>query len=199
MKLDRFAAAVSLALVVAAPVFSQESKPAPAAPGSTQPTPAADDGTDPAVKRNTGSYNLAKDKSKPAIEGYDPVAYFPEGGGKATKGTKTHSFTYRGVVYWFASQKNLDEFTKDPRKYEPAYGGWCAYAMGATGEKVEIDPKSFTITDGQLFLFYKDLFTDTRSKWNKDTANLHPKADKNWKKISGEDAPAKSESKPDKK
>ncbi len=39
-----------------------------------------------------------------------------------------------------------------PDKYEPAYGGWCAYAMGESGEKVKIDPETFKILDGQTLL-----------------------------------------------
>jgi hypothetical protein len=90
----------------------------------------------------------------------------------------------------------IEKFKKNPKKFEPAYGGWCAYAMGKTGEKVEIDPASFKITDGRLFLFYKDFFTDTRDKWSKDEKPLNQKADTNWKKTSGEDAPKPTEAKP---
>ncbi|MGQ0627983.1 MAG: YHS domain-containing (seleno)protein [Phycisphaerales bacterium] len=168
--------------------------PAPAAPATPKAeTPKPDDGTDPAVKRETKHYNSKA--GKPAIDGYDPVAYFSEGGGAAKKGDKQFAFTYRGVLYHFASTANLETFKRTPRKYEPAYGGWCAYAMGKTGEKVEVDPRSFRVREGRLYLFYTDFFTDTREKWVKDESALNPKADTSWKKTSGEDAPAMTEPK----
>ena len=74
-------------------------------------------------------------------------------------------------------------FLKTPSNYEPQYGGWCAYAMGAKGTKVEIDPETFKIKDGKLFLFYHKLFTNTLLSWNKDEDNLNREADKNWKSI----------------
>ncbi len=129
-------------------------------------------------------YNVPK--SKLAIEGYDPVAYFPEGGGKPKKGKKDFELLHDGVRYRFASQKNLDAFRKKPGKYMPAYGGWCAYAM-ADGEKVSVNPKAYRVTDGRLFLFYTSLFTDTRNPWKKKEAELAKNADGNWKKIAGED------------
>src|SRR5205085_6783134 len=74
-----------------------------------------------------------------AIEGYDAVAYFT---GKAIEGKKDLSFKHEGVVYYFSSGANRDLFAKNPASYEPQYGGWCAYAMGASGEKVEVDPET---------------------------------------------------------
>jgi YHS domain-containing protein len=116
-----------------------------------------------------------------AILGYDPVAYF--NGGKAIEGKKDLAFTYQGVVYLFSSATNRELFKTTPEKYEPAYGGWCAYAMGATGEKVEVDPETFKIIDGKLYLYYNKLFTNTLKTWNKDEKSLKAKADSNWTKI----------------
>jgi len=113
-------------------------------------------------ERDVSHFNL--DKNKLALSGYDPVAYFTEGGGKATKGSDKITTTYKGVVYRFATEEHKALFLKTPDKFEPAYGGWCAYAM-AEGEKVEIDPESFVVTDGKLYVFYKSFFNDTRSKW----------------------------------
>jgi YHS domain-containing protein len=118
-----------------------------------------------------------------AIQGYDPVAYFIQN--KAVKGAATHTLAYKNVTYRFASQANLDLFQKSPDRYEPQYGGWCAYAMGATGEKVEIDPKTFRLKDGKLYLFYNQFFNNTLPKWTKDEDNLHRKADQNWVKVIG--------------
>lgn len=112
--------------------------------------------------------------------GYDPVAYFLQN--KAIKGSKDNAVVYQGVTWYFSSAANKEEFKKSPAKYEPAYGGWCAYAMGAKGEKVTVDPKTFKIVDGRLYLFYNRFFTNTLTDWNKDEAHLKKSADANWQK-----------------
>jgi len=116
-----------------------------------------------------------------AIQEYDPVAYFTQKG--AIKGKKEFSYKQDGITYYFSSAANKDVFAKDPKAYEPQYGGWCAYAMGETGEKVEIDPETFKILDGKLYLFYNAFFNNTLPKWNKAEPDLKGKADKNWKAI----------------
>lgn len=123
----------------------------------------------------TKQFNLEKGI---AIQGYDPVAYFTQN--KAVKGNKQMAAIADGVTYYFSSAGNKDLFLKNYSKYEPLYGGWCAYAMGSTNEKVEIDPETFKIKDGKLFLFYHSWANNTLNKWNKDEINLHSKADKNW-------------------
>jgi YHS domain-containing protein len=130
-----------------------------------------------AAKR-IAEYNL---ENKVAIQGYDPVAYFTQK--KAAKGKPAIAATYEGVTYNFATQADKDLFLKNPTQYEPQYGGWCSYAMGATGEKVEIDPETFKIVDGKLNLFYNAFFNNTLKTWNKDEAKLKAKADANWKKL----------------
>jgi peroxiredoxin Q/BCP len=126
-------------------------------------------------------YNLGPDKV--AIGGYDPVAYFTPG--KALKGRKEISASHRGVTYQFASEENKQRFAEAPEKYVPTYGGWCATAM-AKGEKVEIDPANFKVTNGRLFLFFKAFYANALKDWNKDEPNLTARADANWKKLTGE-------------
>jgi len=115
------------------------------------------------------------------IKGYDPVSYFVEH--KAVKGKKEFSYVQDGLTYNFSSAANKEMFVKNYLNYEPQYGGWCAYAMGETGEKVEVDPETFKIVDGKLYLFYNSLFNNTLPKWNNAEKNLKSKADKNWKAI----------------
>ncbi len=116
-----------------------------------------------------------------AIAGYDPVAYFTDH--KAVKGNASFALSYEGIVYHFSSDAHKELFRKNPSAYEPQYGGWCAYAMGSTGEKVEIDPETFKIINGKLFLFYNKRLNNTLNTWNKDQDNLHKKADANWVKV----------------
>lgn len=128
-------------------------------------------------------YNLPPDSSL-AINGYDPVAYFTES--KANKGDERFTADYRGVTYRFANEANRRRFVVEPTRYLPTYGGWCASAIGAKGEKVGIDPTNFKVKDGRLFLFYKGLFADALKDWNKHEREWEPAADANWKKIAGE-------------
>jgi YHS domain-containing protein len=123
----------------------------------------------------TKEFNLEKGV---AIQGYDPVAYFTQN--KAIKGNKQQAAIADGVTYYFSSAENKALFLKGYAKYEPQYGGWCAYAMGATNDKVEIDPETFKIVNGKLYLFYHSWVNNTLNKWNKDEAGLKAKADKNW-------------------
>ncbi len=124
------------------------------------------------------NYNLEDDI---AIQGYDAVAYF--NAGKAIEGKKEFGWNYQGVPYYFSSIANRDLFIKNPSNFEPQYGGWCAYAMGKSGEKVEIDPETFKIVNGKLYLFYNAYFTNTLPLWNADEKNLKTRADQNWYKF----------------
>ena len=125
--------------------------------------------------------DLNLDDDRLALKGYDPVAYFKEK--KPLKGKSSIKVEHEGVVYQFATQKNKDLFLGSPAAYKPQYGGWCAYAMGAEGEKVEVDPETFKIIDGRLYLFYNRFFNNTLDTWNKSEAELKTKADKNWDKL----------------
>lgn len=135
------------------------------------------------LAQNSRATHLNLEK-KVAIQGYDPVAYFTQK--KAVKGKAAIASTYEGVIYYFSSQANKETFAKNPSGYEPQYGGWCAFAMGDYGEKVEVNPETFKILDGKLYLFYNAYFNNTLKSWNKDENNLKKKADANWKKISGQ-------------
>ncbi len=81
-------------------------------------------------------------------------------------------------------QKNFNIKNKSsPEMYEPAFGGWCAYAMGSSGEKVKIDPETFKIVDRKLYLFYNFWRNNTLTDWNKQEAYLKAKAEEHWKRF----------------
>jgi YHS domain-containing protein len=115
-----------------------------------------------------------------ALAGYDPVSYFQK---NPVKGSKTVVFTQEGVTYQFANAANLETFKKNPSAFEPQYGGWCAYAMGKNGEKVEVNPETYKIVGGKLYLFYNRLFNNTLPDWNEEEVTLKKKADANWQRI----------------
>ncbi len=130
-----------------------------------------------------GEYNL---ENAVALKGFDPVSYFPEGGGQPEAGDPAHALRHRGVVYHFSSRANRRRFEADPDRYEPAYGGWCAWAM-ARGFRVRVDPLHYTLPGDRLRLFYRNPMVDTRAKWLRgDYEELADAAGRHWKSRSGE-------------
>lgn len=128
------------------------------------------------------SHEFNLNKNGVILEGYDPVSYFQ--GSSPKKGNAKFQTKIGDATYWFANEENKTIFLKDPKKYEPAFGGWCAFAVADSKSKVEIDPKSFVIQDGRLLVFYDGLFADTRKKWtttkDKNASSYLKDADANW-------------------
>jgi len=123
-------------------------------------------------------YNV---KGGAVANGYDVVSYFNHA---PKKGSKEFATTYEGAKFLFSSEKNLAEFKANPKKYVPQYGGYCAYAVGSYSGKVKINPETYEIKNGKLYLFYNALGTNTLERWNKEGAEqLRKKADENWEKI----------------
>ena len=109
-----------------------------------------------------------------AMGGYDPVAYFD--GGKPTPGVATISASHDGARYLFASAEHKSEFLKNPEKYLPQFGGFCALGT-AFGEKVDGDPKTGQVVNGKLYLNYN---TKALDLFNKDQSGTITKANANW-------------------
>jgi YHS domain-containing protein len=130
------------------------------------------------AKAQSSQYNTNKGL---ALSGYDAVEYHVSN--KAVKGKNEFSVVADNITYYFATADNKALFRANYKKYLPEYGGWCAYAMGATGEKVEVDPETFKVVNGKLYLFYHSWVNNTLTKWNKDEANLKARADINWQKF----------------
>lgn len=128
-------------------------------------------------------YNLGENNR--ALQGYSPVSYLDKG--KAEKGSEEYAVEYEGVEYLLTSPEQVEKFNAAPHKYTPAFGGWCAYGMGAKEQKLPIDPFNFKIVDDQLFLFYKDQKLDALKLWNEaDEKALSRNAARVWHSISGE-------------
>jgi YHS domain-containing protein len=116
-----------------------------------------------------------------AIGGYDVVAYFSN---KATKGDAKITAVHNGATYQFATVANRDAFKKNPIQYLPQFDGYCAWGVGAKNTKFPINPETFDIVDGKLYLFFNGPFNgnnfNTLEPWNADEANLLKTANSNW-------------------
>ncbi|WP_375323708.1 YHS domain-containing (seleno)protein [Flagellimonas sp. GZD32] len=116
-----------------------------------------------------------------AANGYDVVAYFE---GEAKEGDKEFIAIYDGINYKFSSKDNLEKFKMNSETYLPQFGGYCAYAVAVSGKKVNINPETFEIRDGKLYLFYNQGKNNTLQFWLNESPNkLKDQADKNWEKI----------------
>lgn len=112
-----------------------------------------------------------------AINGYDPVAYFTQG--KPVSGDAAFAVRWMGVTWNFSSEKNMMAFEADPHKYEPQYGGYCAYAM-SQGAIANTVPEAWTIHEDKLYLNFS---TGVRGVWQKDIPGHIALANTYWPQI----------------
>ena len=112
-----------------------------------------------------------------AIKGYDPVAYFTDS--KPVEGDSDFTFEWMDAKWRFANAEHRDMFAKDPEKYAPQFGGYCAWAV-SQGYTANIDPDAWKIVDGKLYLNYSK---DIQEKWSKDIPGNIKKAEENWPKL----------------
>lgn len=119
----------------------------------------------------------ADDFSLPAVGGYDLVSYFTTNA--AVRGSGFHAAQYEGQSYLFSSKENQEMFEKNPTKYLPQFGGWCAYGA-SVGKKFHVDPTVFEVVDGKLYL---NLNKEIQEKWNSDKANNIKIAHQKWDSI----------------
>ena len=117
---------------------------------------------------------LNLDKSGVAIQGYDPVAFFTDN--QPVKGKPDLVAKRDGAIYFFASKEHRAMFLKEPAKYEPAFGGYCAYGL-SRNRLVEIDVDAFQVVDGRLLLQYSK---SVRADFNEDIKGNLAKAEANW-------------------
>lgn len=112
-----------------------------------------------------------------AIKGYDPVSYFKRG--EALKGSEEYSFKWESATWYFSSQENLKAFKSDPEKYVPQYGGYCSYAV-AKGYTAKVDPTSWKIIEGKLYLSYNQ---SIKKNWEHHLDKYIEDADVNWPEV----------------
>ncbi len=118
-----------------------------------------------------------------ALQGYDPVSYFT--GDSPLEGKSDISATHKGVKHLFSSVENKNKFLANPQKYTPEYGGFCAIAVALGSGKYPVDPKTYTVTNDKLYLFYNGPYQGKHFNglevWDKNEDQNIVLANKNWK------------------
>nr|WP_246707818.1 YHS domain-containing (seleno)protein [Ensifer oleiphilus] len=127
-----------------------------------------------------------------AIKGYDPVAYFTES--KALEGSPQYSYRWLGANWQFASAENRELFIREPTRYAPQYGGYCADGVSFGTVTTNIDPKAWRIIEGKLFLSYDpgaaegfeknpNKLVDSRKHWSEvENTLVSEKLGTSWQK-----------------
>jgi YHS domain-containing protein len=112
------------------------------------------------------------------LKGYDAVAYFKEG--KAVKGNPDITSTYHAARFLFASPTNKSEFDKDPAKYAPQFGGFCAYGVSLGVLADPEGPGAFIVYKSRLYICgNQGALKDFRNGIDDNIG----KAEKNWQQI----------------
>ena len=129
------------------------------------------------IESAQGGNSVNKSEDGVAVKGYDVVAYFEQK--EPRKGDPKYSYEYNGAKYRFISAGHRDLFVKNPEAYLPQYGGYCT--VGASmGHKADIDPKSWAVIDGKLYLNSSE---GAQKLFTKDPQSAIKQADQNWMKL----------------
>jgi len=84
---------------------------------------------------------------------------------------------YRMATYHFASAADKAAFDKNPAKYAPQYGGFCADSMTRGELGSDIDPNVFFVYKGKLYVCSNA--KGAKIFYSNPDVNVQ-KADKNW-------------------
>ncbi len=113
--------------------------------------------------------------SRVMLKGHDVVAYFTQG--KHALGSKQYSSLYQDVTFRFASAEHKALFDKEPAKYLPQYGGYCANGI-AYGIPWGGDADTWRMIDGKLYIFGGQ---GSKDGFEVDVTENMKLADKYWK------------------
>ncbi len=131
--------------------------------------------TTPALATKTASGEYNSMHAGIGAKGYDVVAYFVDS--KPVQGSDRYASDYGGVKWQFASEENLSTFKKDPAKYAPQFGGYCAWGA-SVGKLFDVDPvNGWKVVDGKLYLNFNG---DINATFSKAPQSFIEKAYQNW-------------------
>ncbi|GAQ81934.1 hypothetical protein KFL_000950090 [Klebsormidium nitens] len=134
-----------------------------------------------APKRPDFAENVIGDDNV-ALEGYSPVSIAH---GKPTLGKEDITTTEGGIKYRFASEDELREFQQDPKRYIPAFGGWCAWHMYENEKMLPDYGHCKKAESGAELLFHADAEVNCLAIWNEAAGKLGEqqlmnRAEQNW-------------------
>jgi YHS domain-containing protein len=122
-------------------------------------------------------HRINLDKNGVILQRYDVVTYFSQK--KAVHGKSQYESVYQGAKYYFSSAANQTTFAKNPAKYVPQYGAFCADGL-LEGKLEDIDPKVFIIRQGKLYFCSSTADLKTfRAKEDEDIVA----ANRNWEQL----------------
>ena len=115
-----------------------------------------------------------------AVGGFDAVAYQTQG--LPVPGNPQFRVSWKGAEWRFSTIQNRDLFVREPDKYAPQYGGWCAFAV-AQGVRSPGDPRFWDVVNGRLYI---NQSAGTQASWRRDQASMIPRGDQNWPRLAAQ-------------
>ena len=115
------------------------------------------------------------DDARVMLKGADVVAYFTQN--RYVQGQPQFKSVYQDVTFRFATAENKMLFDRDPKRYQPEYGGYCANGI-TYGIPWGGDADRFKMIGGKLYMFGGQGSLDG---WNIDEKRNLDLAEKYWK------------------
>ena len=84
------------------------------------------------------------------LKGFDVVSYFVDH--KHAMGSTQFKTDYKGIIFQFVSAEHKALFDKEPAKYLPEFGGYCANGI-VYGIPWGGDGDTWIMRDGKLYIF----------------------------------------------
>ena len=117
------------------------------------------------------------------MKGADLVAYFTQN--KDVQGNPSIKSTFEKVTFYFSTAENKALFDKEPMKYQPQYGGYCANGI-VYGIPWGGDADSWRMIEGKLYIFGGQ---GSRDAFLLDVPKNRVLADKYWlEEVAGSNA-----------
>ena len=113
-------------------------------------------------------------QSRLMLKGHDVVSYFTQN--KHAMGKPEFRSVHEGITFQFATAEHKALFDKEPAKYLPQYGGYCAdgilYGIPWGG-----DADTWIMKEGKLYIFGGPASKDA---WELNLHNNYVTSDKMW-------------------